>query len=87
MALALLAACSEQAPPEAPQTAAALPAAMQGQAPTAPKQAAPQQADLAAAEAAAPAASDPCDLSGYDMSQMTAELHERLVEACSRSKQ
>ena len=77
--LALLSACGDGAPPES-----STPPIAQAAAPAKPAPA--EKADMAAAEAAEPAV-DPCDLSGYDMSKMTVELHEQLVEACQRSKQ
>ena len=80
-----LAACSDDKPAE---QAAAAPPEVANPAPVA-QQAAPQQADMAAAETAEQkqSARDPCDLSGYDMSKMTVELHEQLVKECERSKQ
>jgi hypothetical protein len=78
--LALLAACSDDSQPQA----SASPPAAQAASAKAPAPAEP--ADVAAAEAAEPAV-DPCDLSGYDMSKMTVDLHEDLVKACNQSKQ
>lgn len=75
--LALLSACSDD--PPAPQSSAPPPAAPAATAPA-------EKADMAAAEAAEPQV-DPCDLSGHDMSKMTADMHQDLVEACERSKQ
>ena len=84
--VALLAACSDDAAPPEPSAAAPTAPAAQAPAPAA------EQADIASAEVTEPQeaseqASDPCDLSGYDMSKMTVELHENLVKACDRSKQ
>jgi hypothetical protein len=93
IAVALLAACSDE---PAPPPAAEAPPAAAAPAPAATSAAAPQQqqapadkADIAAAEVTEPDpnAADPCDLSGYDMSKMTVSQHEDLVKACERSKQ
>ena len=88
IAVALSVACSDDHPPPqagaTPQTTPPPPAAP-GQA--LQQAGATEQADVATAEVADPEAADPCDLSGYDMSQMTVDLHERLVEACQRSKE
>ena len=85
IAVVLLAACSGDKPD---QQSAATPPAVAKQTP-ASEQPAPEQADMAASEIAEPeeSASDPCDLSGYDMSKMTVEQHEELVKVCERSKQ
>lgn len=88
VAVVLVAACSDDHPPPqagaTPQTtpppAAAPNQALQPAATT-------EKADVAAAEVEDPNATDPCDLSGYDMSKMTVELHEQLVEACQKSKE
>jgi len=77
IAVALLAACSEDVTPTQAQAPTVAP-------PPTPA-AAPAKGDAAAAEMAEPA--DPCDLSGYDMSKMTADHHEQLVKACADSKQ
>jgi hypothetical protein len=77
--LALLASCSDESQPQA---SASPPVAQSAKA----KQPPPEKADVAAAEAAEQEV-DPCDLSGYDMSKMTVDLHEDLVKACNASKQ
>ena len=88
IAATLLAACSDDVSPTLAQAAPAAP-------PPAP--AATEKGDVAAAEVVQPAdaakgtypdetPSDPCDLSGYDMSQMTVERHEQLVKLCQQSK-
>jgi hypothetical protein len=92
IACALLAACSDS-DDEPAQESSATPPAVAQQAPAspqpAPEQADPEQADLAAneAEEQQQPATDPCDLSGYDMSKMTVEQHEELVKRCAESKQ
>lgn len=85
IAFALLAACSDDEPA---QQSSETPPAVAEQTPASP-QPAPEQADMAASEITEPAqpASDPCDLSGYDMSKMTVDQHEELVKICERSKQ
>ena len=58
------------------------------QAPAVEQTAATETADAAAAEVTEPeVAVDPCDLSGYDMTKMTVDLHEELAKACMRSRQ
>ena len=89
IAATLLAACSEDAQP--PQAAAPSPQAAPP--PAAEQQATTEEADVAAAEVEDPNdtaednATDPCDLSGYDMSKMTVDQHEQLVKLCNQSKQ
>jgi hypothetical protein len=83
--LALLAACSDEAPPQ--QSAA--PPEQTAQA-AAPQEGAPaEKADMAAAEVTEQTEKpvDPCDLSGYDMNKMTVPEHEELVKICAKSKQ
>jgi len=81
IAVTLLAACSDDV---SPTLAQAPPAAT-------------EKGDVAAAEVVKPSDAakggattdtppDPCDLSGYDMSQMTVERHEELVKICQQSK-
>jgi hypothetical protein len=79
IAVTLLAACSDDVSPTLAQASPAAP-------PPAP--AATEKGDVAAAEVVEPADAgpDPCDLSGYDMSQMTVERHEELVKICQQSK-
>jgi len=82
IAVTLLAACSDEVSP----TLAQAPPAAAPPIPAAP--AATEKGDVAAAEVVDPADAgpDPCDLSGYDMKQMTVERHEELVKICQQSK-
>lgn len=85
IALALMAACSEDEPPS---QAAATPSQAAPPADAQRQQPATATADMAAAEATGPDnAADPCDLRGYDMSKMTVQQHEELVKLCNESKQ
>jgi hypothetical protein len=79
--LTLLAACSDDLPPPPPPPVA--------QAPATPATAPPEQADVAAAEVveSAEAQPNPCDLSGYDLSKMTVDMHENLVKRCDMWKE
>jgi hypothetical protein len=91
IAVALLAACSQDEPAQqaaAPPAQAAPPAPGQPQQAPQPQEAAAETADVAVAEVEEPRDGlDPCDLRGYDMSKMTVEQHEQLVKLCAKSKE
>jgi hypothetical protein len=87
MPLVLLAAsCSDdpQPPPVAAKPATPVAQAPAATPATAPGPAPAEQGDVAAAEVVE---SDPCDLSGYDLSKMTVDMHENLVKRCEMSKE